>query len=507
MAWVRTAGLLLLAQMVVLLGASRAAAEPLDDSGPGDTAWALPGIARVGVAGTGAPRVAVAATGGYGYTEALGSQDGPNHRLTGVVAVAAAPLPWLEAGLRLDGRYNAHPDDDLGSDDNMIGDPRLGVRAGSRLGRALYLGAELVLWVPGKDAPSLPVKASTVDARALLAYHPEGSGFTLAALGGWRLDNSAEAGADPRTLRLGDRISLGLSDFDALLLGLGASQRFGQVELLGELSADLLMGSDAPPAGQSPLRATAGARYHLSAAWQLEGLADISLCERPGLGVDDPLVPIDPRASVLLGLRYRLQVAQPPAKAAPPQPPPPAAPKPEAKPEAKPAPPKVSTGQVTGIVTDEGGHPISGAYVTVTAGDASEEVETDETGRFTMQQVVAGEAQVAVEAEGYERAKQQLQVKADATAEVKLVLLPALPAGQLRGLVRSFAGRPLRAAVRVEPGGIEVETDPEGRFELDVSPGRYTVSIEAEGHLRQQRAVKVENRGVTVINVDLRERR
>jgi uncharacterized membrane protein len=143
----------------------------------------------------------------------------------------------------------------------------------------------------------------------------------------------------------------------------------------------------------------------------------------------------------------------------------------------------------------------------VTAGDASEEVETDGTGRFSMQQVVAGEAQVVAEAEGYEKATQRLEVKADAIAEVKLVLLPALPAGQLRGLVRSFEGRPLQAVIRIEPGGIEVESDDAGRFELDVSPGRYTVSIEAKGHVRQERAVKVENRGVTVINVDLRERR
>jgi hypothetical protein len=337
-AWVRAAGLALLAQLVLLLAASQATAQPLDDSAPGDTAWALPGIARVGVVAAGVPRIAIAASGGYGYIEGLESQQGLNHRLLGVVAIAAAPLPWLEAGLRLDGRYNAHPDDDLGSDDSLVGDPRLGVRAGSRVAEALHLGAELVLWVPGKDAPSLPVKATTVDARALLAYRPQDSGFTLAALGGWRLDNSAEAGADPRTLRLGDRISLGLSESDALLVGLGASQRFGQVELLGEVSADLLMGSDAPPAGQSPLRATAGARYHLSAAWQLEGLADICLSKRPGLGVDDPLVPIEPRASFLLGLRYRLALAEPPVEAAPPKPPPAAAPppKPEAKPEVKP---------------------------------------------------------------------------------------------------------------------------------------------------------------------------
>jgi len=46
-----------------------------------------------------------------------------------------------------------------------------------------------------------------------------------------------------------------------------------------------------------------------------------------------------------------------------------------------------------------------------------------------------------------------------------------------------------------------------GRFEVDVPPGRYRVTISASGYQTQQRTVDVEENGVTVLNVDLRSDR
>src|SRR5690242_13001286 len=72
----------------------------------GDTAWALPGIVRVGVPASGPRRFAAAGSAGYGFTEGQGSGDGAHHRLGGSVAAAVAPLPLLELALRFDGRYD-----------------------------------------------------------------------------------------------------------------------------------------------------------------------------------------------------------------------------------------------------------------------------------------------------------------------------------------------------------------------------------------------------------------
>lgn len=80
---------------------------------------------------------------------------------------------------------------------------------------------------------------------------------------------------------------------------------------------------------------------------------------------------------------------------------------------------------------------------------------------------------------------------------------PALPSGQLRGLVRSLKGRGVTAEIRIEPTGQVLETR-DGRFEVDVAPGRYDVTITAPGYQSQTRQVQVEQNGVTLLNVDLR---
>jgi hypothetical protein len=43
-----------------------------------------------------------------------------------------------------------------------------------------------------------------------------------------------------------------------------------------------------------------------------------------------------------------------------------------------------------------------------------------------------------------------------------------------------------------------------GRFEIDVAPGAYDVTITAPGFAAQTRRVQVEQNGVTLLDVDLR---
>jgi hypothetical protein len=87
---------------------------------------------------------------------------------------------------------------------------------------------------------------------------------------------------------------------------------------------------------------------------------------------------------------------------------------------------------------------------------------------------------------------------AEPTAEA-----PRLPSGQLRGLVRSLSGRPIQAEIRVEPTGRALRAAG-GRFEIDVAPGTYEVTIAAPGFATQKRRVQVEQNGVTLLDVDLR---
>ena len=57
----------------------------------------------------------------------------------------------------------------------------------------------------------------------------------------------------------------------------------------------------------------------------------------------------------------------------------------------------------------------------------------------------------------------------------------------------------------VAPIGTKVQSDENGEFTLDLPPGEYEVTIEAAGVKPQTRKVKVEQNGVTILNVDLRK--
>jgi hypothetical protein len=76
---------------------------------------------------------------------------------------------------------------------------------------------------------------------------------------------------------------------------------------------------------------------------------------------------------------------------------------------------------------------------------------------------------------------------------------------QIRGMVRAFDGQPLRASVRVQPGDLSAETDADGRFSLNVPPGKYTVTLQADGYSARTQSCVVDEAGITVLNVELRD--
>jgi hypothetical protein len=486
----------------------------------GTSASGLPGLGRVAVASPRQYPHAAAALGiGYGFTEAQTngvSESGSHHRASGSFALMVQPLRFLAASLMLDGRYDSHPNDALGSSSSAVGEPRLFVRANEAFGRSFALGAQLGVWIPGGEAPSLRADATTVDGLLLATYAPPGSDLAIALNAGYRLDRSGQvldAGERPR-LRPGDRLSLRLSDFDAALFGIGASKRLGaehsparHVEALGEVTWDVLLGTNAPRAIQSPLRLGLGARYHLKeddeyfGALQVEARTEIALGQRPSSAPTDALAPIDPRFAMIVGLRWApALVVKVKAKPTPAGPGGGAGAGPEAP----------VTSSLRGRVTAEGGGAIASARVTVTSLDPASPLEraadSGADGSFTVTELRPGRARVVAKAAGYEDASVETAiVDAGATPViVDLVLKKAIKPGQLRGLVRSFNGKPLAATIRVEPLGVEAKTDADGMFQIDVPPGSYEVVVAATGHAGQRRPVQVEENGVTILNADLR---
>jgi hypothetical protein len=450
---------------------------------------AQPGLHRVPVAEAAKP--ALAATVGYGFTEAQGEGDEAHHRLSLRLAGAAALLPWLNVGPVIDGRYDMHSDDS-----GAVFDPALTIRGVASVAD-LRLGAELRPWAPGAENASTTFKALSLDARALVGVSLGST--NIAATGGYRLDRSAEAGESAPRLGFGDRVALGLSDFDAVLVGVGSGIFFGDTELLLEVSGDLLVGGDAPPLLESPLRAATGVRQALSKQLSAEFLVNVSLSGRPSALPSSPLVPIEPRVSAFAGIRYAFG-SEAEAKPAPEAAPPPA----------EVPPPPVSTvtdAPIEVVVIDDQGVPVENAKVSITIAGAKRELSRDASGSYRDEHVPPGSGVLAVEAVGFEPLQRPVKTQAGTPLKVELKLTALPPPSQIRGVVRSFSGQGLAARVRVAPLGLEATTDPSGAFQIDVPPGAYEVTVEADGYESQERRVRVDPQGVVILNADLVKKR
>lgn len=426
-----------------------------------------------------------------GLTEALADDDDLHQRLALSGAASFSATSWLALGLMVDGRYDRHGADAEGSDDGVATQSELSARLASRSG-SLGFGLELSAWQPPGPDIGTSFEATSVDARALLAHHA--GRFVLGGYGGYRLDRSEKAAEDAARLRFGDRVALGASEFDAVLVGVGGGYAAGKTLLFGEATAQLLLGS--PDLAASPCRLAIGVRRPLgNGGFSAEVSFSALLTPRAAVGADAALMPIEPRALLSIGLRFGTGRSAPVVTAAPPQP---AAPAPVAV-----APPPRQPIKLELTLVDDQGQPLQRATVTLIQGERETPLTEAEPGRYRHDDVPPGPGRLRIRADGFQPIERDVQVGGSPELRVDARAQQALPAGQVRGLVRSFRGKPLMAKVRVEPAGGEASTDAEGFFQIDVPPGPYEVVIEAPGYQSQRRAVKVEKQGVVIVNVDL----
>jgi hypothetical protein len=457
---------------------------------------ALPGIHRLGFAkGPNKSRLSAAATVGYGFTEAQSDADAAHHRQIGEFALGVAPVRWFAADLRLEERYDLHPDDGRGTDDGWVFDPKFGLRAPIALSSSVGIAPDVTVWLPGASSVGTAFEAATFDFRALATLSTRTADIGLAV--GYRLDRSSAAGENAARLRPGDRLALGLSDFDAVLCSLGTSVDLGKVSLKGEVGADLLIGSGAPSVGESPIRALIGAGFDLTRGLALDVLVEGSLSSRPDFGATDPLIPIEPRVSALIGVRYGLE----------PSPPPPPQARPKEKPKAvapKPEPPKAPVKVPVQVrLQDDDEQPVVGARVTIRIGDKTCELEGDDEGMYRASECPTGKGKLHSTGGGIADLERDVELSGTQTVELEAKGQIAALSAQIRGLVRSFAGKPVAATITVLPAGTKVTADAQGVFTIDAEPGKYEVVIEAEGYVTQKRAVELKQQGVVVLNADL----
>jgi hypothetical protein len=468
---------------------------------------ALPGGLHVATAET-LPKgtVGIALLSGYGYRKGLLSTDHTFGRAIGTFAIAYAPLASLSIALSLDGRYDKHADFEAMSDDGYVGDPHLLVRFARPLGK-LSLGGELGIWVPGKDAPSIAASAISVDARALASVDAGFGTFTVDA--GFRLDNSAESVDDPDKLSVEDRVSLGVSEFHAARLGAQLRIPFGRRAYVGvEGSADVFVGSDAP---DPILRGGVLAGVAINETFSVIGFVEAATA--PAIEPSDAimgsidLLPYEPAITGGLGLQARFGTArrvatsssvvlrndQPVAVAV------------------------TETADVTGVVVDDAGKPVVGAKITVKLKNYTGTAASDDKGAYTVAKLPIGKtidgrtelddvaAEVTVEVATKKPGSASLTLGKGFNSVPKIALEPLLPPGQLRAVIINVGtSRPVaNASVTIEPGGITQTSGADGKFTVDLPPGKYTISVTARGLKPQQLDVNIEQNGVSIKNIDM----
>lgn len=524
---------------VLLLAHGPAAAEPALAR---HALGALPGVYRVPTAEPDPVGLAFFASAGYGYAASLDpgfGADDTHHRAGGSLAASFSPTPWLSLGLRMDGRLDRHsarieqPDGAAGevTDDGLVGDPRVLLQARTSLSQSWHLGGRLTFWFPGSEAPSLVLGATTADALAVLTYAPPGGPLRVGLDAGFRLDRSAESVEDAGALSQADRLSLGVSESSAVLLGAGATFQAGSVQILGELTWDVLVGDAAPSLRESPLRVAAGVRVPVVENLAAELVLESNLARLPTAAPGQPLVPYEPRVSVTAGLHFRFGA---PARARSSG----TGEDTRDEPGRPGAPDAARAGVVHGRVRGPGGAAVTSAELTITAGSApaegapedapgaagdatpeinpgatpaapafTAEAAVDTEGRFRVAGVPAGPVTVSARADGFEPATRSFTLAPGSEHELDIDLERALPPGQLRGFVRSFGGKPVAATLTIEPLGQTITAGEDGSFEIDVAPGKYEVVVRAPGYREQRRSVTIEEGGVLILNVDLRRQK
>ncbi len=471
----------------------------------GSSNTGFPGVLRVAAGEVGPAGTSIALSGGFGRSaDVLGSGDAHNRYLARIAAAWRA-TPWLSVGLRFDSRIDTHSDTPQVAGDTFVGDPRLVARVATAQGPLSY-GAELRVWFPGDDAPSIVPNATSADAVALASLRLV-PGLTAHANLGARLDRSANSIDDSDSLPDAQRLVLGLSDSNALLFGAGVSYRVGRAELLAEWSWDVLVGDAAPAVMQSPMRAGLGVRYRVARSISVQVAAQLALSDRPDLTSGAPLVPVDPRLTLVAGLVYRASpaprprprlVAKPtkPTRVAPAKPTPPK-PKLPAKPE-----PAIVSGRIIA-----GDMPIKGATVVI-AGVPGATSVTGADGSFELTVAQPRGISVEVRAKGYRKLVRSLAVSPGQRLVVGDVRLEAqLPPGELCVValpVRSRRRPPKRVVVTITPGNKTLEGAPGKELCAVLAPGRYDVLVRAKGYKTTKRRVRIRKNSGQTRNIPLR---
>ncbi|MDD5309519.1 MAG: carboxypeptidase regulatory-like domain-containing protein [Deltaproteobacteria bacterium] len=197
---------------------------------------------------------------------------------------------------------------------------------------------------------------------------------------------------------------------------------------------------------------------------------------------------------ILFGASYSFD----PFPKEPPLPPPPLPPPAPAAPPA----------ELAGFVHDQAstGKPVAGAVVQYVGHELNPQV-SDKDGRFRSYPLPAGKVALTVTAGGFEDGSFTVEVPASGLVAVDcpLVAAPVPETGKLAVRVTDPGGAPL-AGMTVEvtgPTQASPVTGADGRFEIEVKEGGYTLTVDTAGYLRRQETVTTRLGATSQVEISL----
>lgn len=456
--------------------------------------------------------VSTAFSAGFGVRSGLLASGHSMSRGSGTAALSYAVADIFSVGLVLDGYYDKHSGAGF-EDHGFVGTPLLHLRVGKRSGTIAF-GGELVLWVPGKDAPSVVFKATSIEARGLVSTRL-GNGLRLAANVGFRLDNTVKSVDDQMALSVADQASLGVSEWNAVVAGVRFAYPTGKIVIGLDAELDAYIGKSKAASTDKPrpsLIIDAGLGYRLSPNLTAELFITSNIQEKPTVSAMGtiPLIPYGPL--IAGGVQLQARFGGPkratgggltgPVKTTCDDP------DPAKHPDDCPTtPPPPTLASVAGEVTDDTGAPVKDAKVTIT--DCKGKVittATDDTGHYTATDLEPCEATVVVEAPNRLTQTAKVTLTAGDNTAPTTPLPPAVKPGTFRFVIHSFAtGKGVPADIEINPGALKVSVAADGSTKLDIPPGTYTLKITSPGLKDQTREYVVTENNVVFVNVDLRK--
>lgn len=152
--------------------------------------------------------------------------------------------------------------------------------------------------------------------------------------------------------------------------------------------------------------------------------------------------------------------------------------------------PPSGPGRITGVVLAGPDKPLPNAVVRA---DGGAEVKSGPDGAFTLEKAGPGPVTVTAALAGYEKGEEVVQVPPEATATLSFTLKATgvKVKATVKGLVVGADGSVPKATVRVVELKKTVAVGKDGRFELEVPGGRYTLTLQAKGYVTQSKVVEV----------------